>query len=80
MEVKIDNFQRRPSYSLFVTFSFVEKTSGAYTRCSSILKFFDGKIISLYRFKNFIKPILASNRAKCLPMHVLPPALKPPNA
>ena len=36
--------------------------------------------IFLYLFMNFINPILASNLAKCFPMHVFGPALNPPIA
>lgn len=53
------------------------KYSGHGKNLYYILKFF-GIYIDLYLFMNFINAILLYNSAKCLPMHVRAPALKPP--
>ena len=56
----------------------VTNSSGVYRNLNVILKFGFGRMILEHLFMNFMRAILLSSIAKCLPMHVLAPALKPP--
>lgn len=58
--------------------NFTQRSSGAYINFTYILNSFLGRITLLYLFKNFTIAILFYNMARCLPMQVRAPALKPP--
>lgn len=63
-------------YCLIV--SLVSNFSGVYKNWNTILKLGFYSYIFSYLFMNFINAILLSNIAKCFPIHVLAPPLKPP--